>query len=137
MKTFKFSQRVIILASIFFLDGFVSLIFTELSRGYVGIIFILIPTCLITQVADFEKKIFLQMFLAYGLAFAIYNLDTNLYIAKFIRAESLLNYSNWMHWFGVLLTGFISLIISTGIIWVSNPKFMDTKPYIKKVPAEI
>ncbi len=137
MKTFEFSQRAILLASILFLAGFVSLVFTELSREYVAIIFICIPVCLMTQVIEFEKKIFLQMFLAYVLAFAMYNLDTNLYIAKFAGAEKLLNYSGWMHWLGVLLTGFISLIISIGIMGISNPKFMDTKPYMKEASVEI
>jgi len=132
MKGVKFSERVILLASILFLAGLVSLVFTELEREYVGIIFICIPVCLMTQVFDFENKKFLQMFLACGLSFAIYNLDTNLYIAKFTGVETLLTSSSSMHWLGVLITTFISTCISMGIMGISNPRMIDTKPRIKK-----
>jgi hypothetical protein len=132
MKTFEFSQRAILLASILFLAGFVSLVFTELSREYVAIIFVCVPVCLMAQVVTYEASGLLDI----GLAFSIYHLDTNLYIAKFFGAEGLLNYSGWVHWVGVLLTGFISLTISVVIVWFFNSKFLDTTPCIKEGSEE-
>jgi len=62
MKKVKLSERAILLASILFLTGLVSLISTELDREYVGIIFICIPVCLMTQVFDFEIRNFCKCF---------------------------------------------------------------------------
>jgi uncharacterized protein YqgC (DUF456 family) len=131
MKTIEFSQRAILLASLLFLAGFVSLIFTDIPNEYVGIILICILVCLTVHTIDYEKKEWLQMFVFYGLAFAIYNLDTNLYIARFAGAKELLNCSGWMYSLGILLTGFVSLLGSGIIIFLCNPKLLYKKELVE------
>jgi len=77
------------------------------------------------------------MFLAWGLAFAIYNLDTNLYVTKFTGVETLLTSSNWMHWLGVLITGFTCICISMGIMGISNPRIINKKSRHKRFQSPL
>ena len=87
------------------------MLFTTLGRSYVGLIFIGVAMSILSSIKVGNDKDF-ELGLTLVITIALHYLDANLYIAKFIGVDKMLETAGWMHYLGVFLTLFACLIAS-------------------------
>ncbi|MFT7328031.1 MAG: hypothetical protein ACI870_000209 [Crocinitomicaceae bacterium] len=125
----KYSKYTLSIATTFFILGLVMLLSGSIIDSYVVLVLLVVPLSFLSRIETKNKLV--EMFLFYGFAFAIYHLDTNLFLAKFTGADTLLLQEGFLHGLGVFLTHFAALFVSCGALLICNPNYLETLPNIE------